>query len=478
MSASDSGLVVVALPVVAVIGAVSLTAAGVTKAAEKYRRFRFDKATVEQLESKARLDFLNSLADANRKEYQALLSARAEEEASRRSQEERRFALQSQLRESRSGRLQTEAEIRLLIGRMEQAVREYEAEFGEEQRLRDMAETIRYSQNMFGNGVELLQELNDLLFVVIPCMAEEKREQRAAARLEEHYNGIVSEHFRVVDTSKEFVSLRVGETTDSGATRKTPWEQFVAQVQAVAKLEALHYETDASKLLEEAENVAPSRRNYYIQQNQLRLLELEERAEEYRKQQEQLSEKTVEDYCSYLAITRKLGLQARYSRSNLSDPCLLSEMRRETETLLEQYRKQMERQYTAHAFSVVMKRHKLSFENMDLDGHGRLHLEYAMDQHSGIRISRSESGAFEMQFQGKSRGANASLDEQRSFVEKATHFCTLLPSISRELEEEFGITFEQTALQPPSLEHIEITQSKTSSRPEVARTIKAMQMKL
>jgi hypothetical protein len=262
------------------------------------------------------------------------------------------------------------------------------------------------------------------------------------------------------------------------AVRKTPWEAFMERLQAVAELEKLHFETDAEEMLEEAQAVAPNRRNFFLQQNQLRLQELEERAEEFKDQQEQISDKTIEDFCSYLAITRKLGLEARFARSDLYDPYTVGEMRRETEELLEQYKKQKEREYTANAFSTVMKRHNLRFENMTLDEHGRTHLEYSIDQQAGIRITKSDSGAFAMQFQGTSQGSSASMDEKRSMVEKAKHFCSLLPSIVQELEEEFGISFEQTALQPPEIEHIEIKQSTKSARKETARTGKAMQMKL
>jgi len=479
MSASDSGLILVELPVVVAVGAVSLAVMGIAAAAEKYRQFRFDQASVEEMQKKAKLDFINGLADANREEYEAILRARADDEASRKAKEEELLlAAQVQLRREMESRAQTEAEIHLLLGEMDEAVARFEAEFGEEQQLRDMAETIRYSRRMFGDGAELLQELNDLLFVVIPGMAQERREQLSAAQLEARYNSIASQNRKIQDTSKEFVSLHLGNTDGGKIARKTPWQQFVERIEAVAELEALHFESDAAELLEQAQAVAPDRRNFFLQQNQSRLQELEERAEEYRGQQALISEQTIEDYCSYLAMAGQLGIEARYTRADLTDAYTVSAMRAETQALAEEFKKRKERQYTANAFSVVMKRHNLTFENMSLDENGQTHLEYAMDQQAGVRITRSASGAFEMQFQGTSRGASASMDEQRSITEKAKHFCSLLPSIVEELKEEFGITFEQTALQPPDLEHIEIKQSKTASRVEAARTQKAMQMKL
>ena len=65
----------------------------------------------------------------------------------------------------------------------------------------------------------------------------------------------------------------------------------------------------------------------------------------------------------------------------------------------------------------------------------------SMDEQTGVRITRAQSGAFEMQFQGKSKGESASLDEKRSITEKARHFCSILPSITKELEEELQLYF-------------------------------------
>ena len=118
----------------------------------------------------------------------------------------------------------------------------------------------------------------------------------------------------------------------------------------------------------------------------------------------------------------------------------------------------------------------MHFEDMTINEHGALEMEYTMDEQSGIRITRSESGAFEMQFQGRSSAASASLDEKRRITEKARHFCSILPEITEELEEEYGITFEQTALQPPIEENIEIRQSKNAKRVEKAKTLKTMKM--
>ena len=478
MSASDSGLIVLAAPVVLTVGAVSLAAAGISAAAQHYKQFRYDAAAAVEMERKAHLDFVAGLAENNRKEYEAIMDARAAEEADRRAGEERLLdSARNQVRDEMLERERIAAEIRIQMEHLDDAVRAHEAEFGADYKLREMAETIYHSREMFGDGALLLSELHDLLFVILPGMTEEKREQRTAQELEERFDHMAADHLKVSDSSQDFVSLHTGTVHKKAEIQGTPWERFVARVKAVAAVEEAYFETSAQEMLEEAEGIAPGRQNFFIQQHQNELLEMEERAEEYRSLAKQVSQESMDAYCMYLAMAEKLGIEPEYTQEDLTDDYLLHEMRDETEKLAEEYKRRRERQYTVNAFTVVMKRHNLTFENMDVNSFGLEEVEYSMDEQTGVRITRAQSGAFEMQFQGKSKAASASLDEERAITEKAKHFCSLLPSITKELEEEFGITFEQTALQPPRLENIEIRQGRQSSRVESRRAQKVMQMK-
>ena len=478
MSASDSGVMILAAPVIVVVGTVAVAAAGITAAAEHYKKFRFDAAHAVELEKQAKLDFIAGLADKNREEYEAILEARAQDEAGRRSDEDRLLdSARSQIRDEQLERSRIEKEIRLQIEHLDEAVRAFETEFGADYKLREMAQTIHRSQEMFGDGTLLLEELQDLLFIILPGMTEERREEKKIAELEKRFDRIASENTQIHDTSQSFVSLHTGVEEEEQTIRKTPWERFTERVRAVAAVEGNYFETSAAELLEMAEAVQPGRQNFFIQQHQNELHELEERAEEYRSLQKTVSEESKEAFCMYLAMAEKLGIEPRYTEDDLANEYLLSEMRDETEMLAEEYKRRRERQYTVNAFTVVMKRHHLVFENMDVNSFGLEEVEYSMDEQTGVRITRAQTGAFEMQFQGKSKGTSASLDEKRSITEKAKHFCSMLPSIKQELEEEFGITFEQTDLQPPLLENIEIHQSRQSSRVEAAKALKTMQMK-
>ncbi|MBQ6321623.1 MAG: hypothetical protein IJI24_02005 [Lachnospiraceae bacterium] len=478
MSASDSGLIILAAPVVLTVGAVSLAAAGISAAAQHYKQFRFDEASAREMEKRAHLEFVSSLAEQNRKEYEAIMEERALEEADRRAGEARLLdSARNQVRDELLERERIAAEIRIQIEHLGEAVQIYEAEFGPDFKLREMAETIYHSRELFGDGTLLLSELHDLLFVILPGMTEEKREQINAQKLGERFDRMAAEHLKITDSSQDFISLHTGMIHKKAEIQGTPWERFMARLEAVAKVEEQYFETAAQEMLEEAEAVAPGRQNFFIQQHQNELLEMEERAEEYRSLQKQVSQEGMDAYCMYLAMTEKLGIEPSYTQDDLTDDYLLHEMREETEKLAEEYKRRRERQYTVNAFTVVMNRHNLVFVNMDVNSFGLEEVEYSMDEQTGVRITRAQSGAFEMQFQGKSKGANASLDEERSITEKAKHFCSLLPSITKELEEEFGITFEQTALQPPRLENIEIRQNRQSSRMDRRREQKAMQMK-
>ena len=477
MSASDSGIIILAAPVVLTVGAVSLAAAGITAAAENYRKFRFDRAFAEEMERKAELEFLAGLSDANRQEYEDIIDARITEEYSRKAREDRlKDSLLSRQREEASENDRIASEIQLQFDQMDNMISKYEAEFGEAPSLHEMSDTLHRSREMFGDGKELLKELNDLMFVIIPGMAEEGREKQEADRVEQHLNAIAVENFRIVDTGEEFISLQT-LAQETKNPQKTPWERFMERLKAVADVEKMYFETEAEEMLIEAQNLAAGRQNFFIQQNEIKLQEMEDQAEEYRSRQKNISEKTMEYYCMYLAMIEKTGGIPVYTKEDLFDSYAVQDMRDETEAMAEVYKKKRERQYTVNAFSTVMKRHHLQFENMTTDGDGFERLEYSMDEQTGIRITRSESGAFEMQFQGHSKGDSLSLDEKRSITEKAKHFCSLLPDIKKELNEEFGITFSQTSPQTPDIENIEISRRSGQMRREKAEVRKAMQMK-
>ncbi|MDO5132212.1 MAG: hypothetical protein Q4D81_04405 [Eubacteriales bacterium] len=477
MSSSDSGVILIAAPVIVAIGVVSMTGAAITAAAEKYRRFKLDSAEAEELEKRQKLDMIAALADENREEYRSFVEESAREEKTRAERENMladaaRAGMQEELRSGERRR----AEIRNRISRMDEALRGFENEFGQDPKLREMADMIHRSESMFGDGTQLLQEIEDMLFVIIPGMSEERRRERRTEELEQRMGTLVSDTRRIQDSSENFISLHRGAGTGERKTAKTPWDSFVERVRAVAAVEAAYFEEEAAQMLAEAHSLAPSRRNFYIQQHQKQLAEMEERAEQYGTRARNLSEKVMDDFCMYLAIAGKLGIEPQYTEEDLTDPFEIDEMRRETEELVDEYRLKKEREYTVHAFTAVMKRHNLMFENMAVGDDGVTQVEYSMDAQTGVRITRARSGAFEMQFQGKSRGETASTDERRSITEKARHFCGLLPEIVKELEEEYGITFDQTALQPPTAENIEIRKAEGSARREKARAAKAMKI--
>ena len=478
MSSADSGVVILAAPVILTVGAVAMAGAAISAAAEKYRRYRQDQTSAEELRRKLELDHITDLALKNQLEYDAELEGRASEESSRREKEDlARDAAQAQVREELQAEARIRQEIEKKVHQMDLAIKAFEAEFGESAQLREMAGTLHHSEQLFGDSGQLVQELDDMIYLIIPGMSEERREERHTKQVQGMFAEIAYRNKRVDDTSEEFVSLHRGDREKKQTAGKTPWESFTERLKAVAAVEEAYFETEAAEMLEEAEAVAPARRNFFIQQHEQELMEMEERAAEYQGQQQSLSEKVMDDFCLYLAMARKLGVEPRFTEADLTDEYALASMREETEILTDRYRKSRERQYTVNAFTTVMKRHNLVFESMTVADDGRTDIEYSMDHQTGVRISRSDSGAFEMQFQGKSRGETVSTDERRSITEKAKHFCTLLPEIVEELDKEFGITFEQTALQPPSAENIEIRSAAGSARRERARAAKTMKMK-
>ena len=478
MSSADSGVIILAAPVVVTVGAVSLAAAGISALAEKYKSYRLEKAEETEAQKKSELEKIIALAEQNRAEYESIIEERIREEESRRSSEETlKNAAKTQLEEETRARENLEKEIHTQMENMERALKAFEGEFGKDQRILEMAETIRRSEKMFGCSSQLLQELNDFVMVVLPGVAGDKRKEKHIAQIDQRLGRIEADSFHTVDTSETFVSLYTGEETSGKEKVKTPWEKFMQRIRFVSEVEAAYYESEASQMLEEAEKIAPARQNFYVQKNQRRLSELEERATEFMAQRRQTSDKALDDLYLYISIARKLGIEPGYSEEDLSDPYLVEDMRKETEELVEEYKERRERQYVTNAITVVMKRHNLTFVDMNVSEDGSTQIEYSMDQQTGVRITRAQSGAFEMQFQGKSKGESASLDEKRSITEKARHFCSILPSITKELEEEFGISFAQTSLQPPNAENIEIRRDSSSARMRGAKALKKMEMK-
>lgn len=477
MSSADSGLVILEAPVILAVGTVSLAAAGISALAEKYKKYRLEYAEETERVKKTELEQIVELAERNRREYENIIKERIEDEEERKvSENSLREAAKEQIIEEQKVKARLEAEINLQMANLTKAIAAFESEFGIDYKIREMMETVKQSEKMFGNDAQLLQIIQDLLLLVIPGITEEKRKEKRLADIDQRLASIEASSFVEKDSSEEFISLLTAGNSSAAGSGKTPWEQFVERIRAVAEVEGAYYESEAGEFLKEAEAEIPSRRNFYLQKNQLRLCELEEKATEYIEKHREISEQGMNNFHMYLALASRLGIEPSYTEDDLSDPYLVEDMREEISELIEELKQRAERKYVTNAFNVVMKRHNLSFENMDVSADGTTHMEYSIDSQAGVRISRSVSGAFEMQFQGRSKGATASMDEKRSILEKSKHFCSILPSIQKALKEEFGISFEQTALQPPSERTIEIRRDNSLTRVEKARELKTMKM--
>ena len=257
MSASDSGVVILAAPVILTVGAVSLAAAGISTAAQKYKASRLSKAEALESAKKTALDEIIEQADLNRKEYEEIMEERIREELTRQEKDEMlQDAARIRIREEMLSRNRIAEEIRSQIENMDRAVKAFEDEFGENREVRDMAQTIHRSQEMFGDGSQLLKDLQDLILVIIPGMTKEKRTEQHVSQIDDMLSGIEADRMYVSDSSEKFVSLSTGSKASKRESTKTPWESFVERVRAVAAVESEYYEDAAANMLEEAEQVA------------------------------------------------------------------------------------------------------------------------------------------------------------------------------------------------------------------------------
>ena len=318
MSSSDSGVIILAMPVILTVGAVTMAGVAISAAAEKYKRLRQDQTSAEELRRKLELDQITYLAETNQREYDKELEGRAAEEKSRREKEElARDAAQAQMREELLAEAGIRQEIENKIHQMDLAIKAYEAEFGESAQLREMAGTLHHSEQLFGDSVQLVQELDDMIFQIIPGMSEEQRKEHHSKQVQGMFAEIAYRNKRVDDTSEEFVSLYRGDRKKKQTVGKTPWESFTARLKAVSAVEEAYFESEAAELMEEAEAVTVARRNFFIQQHEQQLMEMEERAAEYQGQQRTLSDKVMNDFFLYLAMARKLGIEPGFTEEDL-----------------------------------------------------------------------------------------------------------------------------------------------------------------
>ena len=325
------------------------------------------------------------------------------------------------------------------------------------------------SVDKFGVTSGNIEHIRKLVRETIPAALLRIHEQQEKERIEQELRDRVLVKSTVTDQSIDFVSMKVGEQQKKQQAR--PWDLFVSRVRAMAAAQDEFGGFGAEDMLEEIESVAPGMQNLFMMQNEETLAQWEEEAAAFTASVEQTKAQQSELYTSYLRVHRVYGkafalplLSEREGISRIS-----SEMARIENLLIEQRK----REYLETSFREVFQAHGLTFESMSA-GQQMLHIEFAVDEESGVRVSRSDSGAFEMVFLGKSASTSVSNDQRRRVCEKAKKFCDLMPAISADLEAR-GIVFDQRILLEAQEEAIAFETTQQTQRRTVTKA-KAMTM--
>lgn len=271
----------------------------------------------------------------------------------------------------------------------------------------------------------------------------------------------------LADKSREFVSLR-SENAAPAARRQSPWQRFVQRVQVQCEAQEPFGETSARQLLEQAMQIPPEKQNWFLLAHQQELARIEQTTAEIAGVRQTGLRQKQHLWQEYRAVCLLCG-----ARPGLTQQSDAASLERETARLFEAYTKEREQQYVSNAFTQVLERYGIDFDTMENAAEGCLHLQYHMSAGAQLHVTRSEAGAFEMEFAGVSASNSASMDERRQVVEKARSFCSLLPQIAQELKER-GIVFDQVAVQQPDEQNVRILHRHEKSERFTARKAKQM----
>ena len=328
---------------------------------------------------------------------------------------------------------------------------------------------MQQSVERFGVTTSNIEHIREMVRETIPAALMRIHKQQETERIEQELRDRVLVKSTVADQSIGFVSIKVD--TQQKKTQTRPWDLFVSRVRALAAAQDEFGGFGAQDMLDEIESVAPGMQNIFMMQNEDTVAQWEEEAAAFTASMEQTKAQQSEMYTSYLRIHRIYGeafalplLSEREGISRIS-----SEMSR-IEDLIVERRK---REYLETSFREVFEAHGLTFESMSAEQQ-TLNIEFAMDEESGVRVSRSETGAFEMVFLGKSASSSVSSDQRRRVCEKAKKFCDLMPAISEDLEAR-GILFDQRILLEAQEEAIAFETTQHAQRRTVTKA-KAMSM--
>lgn len=429
---------------------------------ERQRRLAIVNQCEQELQQAVRA------ASRNREEWKAMLEKRAQGQAALEQRE------QQAADETTAQSLRAETQRKILSQQITQLLANAQSQIRNcgsasvSGSLDEQLKTMQTGFSMFGATQELQRQLEHFVNEEIPRQRELVREQDEQHRMEEalQQNAALA-GANVRDASRQFVSMQTTAQTKE-AEYTSPWDNFVRRLEKLSLQQQVFGETQAQTWLEEAKQVAPAQRNLFLLQHQAEIQAMEEACMELTDAFQAHSEQLRQLQDRYLALCMLCEIQP-----TLPEEASEADLEKEVSALFEQYSKARERQYITNAFSEVLEDFGIDFEAMQTDEHGQLQMRYHISHQAGLQITRSDAGAFEMQFTGTAEGETPSLDEKRQVVEQAHSFCKRLPEIAAALGAR-GILFDQVAVQEPSEETVAMISRQGRAR--VYQTQKAREM--
>lgn len=425
-----------------------------------------NRLTAIEKQCQAELDGAKARAAANRKELLAALEAQ-KERAKMASEQKIQNQVTESVAEEQVREKQEAKRAKQMLLEAQEEVQAFEQKFGENRMFEEKLLMLDHALGMFGANPQFFAELTRLLEEEIPAqrikISEVRMHDQEVLRAEKASAG----YGAAQDKSAEFVSLR--QNIEEGAHQnKTPWEQFLARLSALVKKQEIFGETTALELLEKAEQIEASQQTLFLLQNRDEVDEMEREASDLCETTQEQLQSVQKMYDAYLGACLLCE-----EDPVLTETSLYTELEFEYNRMQEKYQNLRRQQYITKAFSDVFMEYGIDFTSMEEDEKGRLHLEYSMDEQAGLHIMRSASGAFEMQFSGHTKSAEASLDERRQAVEKAHSFCKYLPQIAEALKER-GILFDQMMVKEPAEESIRMESRQQQARHKEAQKLRRM----
>lgn len=384
--------------------------------------------------------------------YESMLEERRQKESSRMQAES--MAAEEALhrtQDSQTRMILAEEEGKSLLAQAEEQVKTLEDSCADKMPLLTRIAAIRESVRILGFTPEALTRIRAFAQDELPKQLMHLYQMREKERLENARQRVFQASGIAQDDSIGFVSLR--PHAEVAQSDDLPWTRFANRVKAVMDKQNELGGYGADELWNEMQSIPGEKRNLFMLHNSAHVEAWEREIEALENTLRDAQRQKDSLYRDYLAVYR---LTAGRNESGILDiKEHTAAIRAEYDRLMELYLSAKKEEYLEASIRRVFEAHGFQFESVASKGKDTLEISFSMDEDSGVRVCGSNSGAFELTFLGKTDSEEVSEDQKRRIVERAETFCTVLPSITRELRE-LGIVFDQRAAVAPMEENIQI----------------------